>query len=100
MPKQVLKDRYESDIEPDEIEHFDGDENDIYDEDQFYKESEAIPKLQSNFTRVSVVNISSTMEPDTTQNPIVTQPKGISLEGMYIYLSPDKWNQIFWFESA
>ncbi|CAD7093113.1 unnamed protein product [Hermetia illucens] len=90
VPKQVLKDRYESDIEPDEVENFGGDENDIYDEDQFYKESEAIPKLQSNFTRVSVVNISSTMEPDTTQNPIVTQPKGISLEDsqnrLYLYL--------------
>uniref|UniRef100_A0A1I8QC77 SUEL-type lectin domain-containing protein n=1 Tax=Stomoxys calcitrans TaxID=35570 RepID=A0A1I8QC77_STOCA len=50
VPKQVLMDRYETEVEADEPEDFEGDVNDLYDDELFYKESEAIPKLYSNTT--------------------------------------------------
>ncbi|XP_050745306.1 uncharacterized protein LOC108036876 isoform X2 [Drosophila biarmipes] len=50
VPKQVLKESRESEVEPDEAEDLDGDMNDLYDDELIYKESEAIPKLYSNTT--------------------------------------------------
>ena len=97
VPKQVLKDRYESLSEPDEPEDFEGDVNDLYDDDQFYKESEAIPKLQSNVTTgvngsqsntttvssaSAFVNVSGTTEPiTTTGNPVISHTQGMNLNG-------------------
>ncbi|XP_017874613.1 PREDICTED: uncharacterized protein LOC108621674 isoform X1 [Drosophila arizonae] len=51
IPRKVLKDRYETAAEADEPQQtdLDMDQDELYDEDQFYKESEAIPpapKLQ------------------------------------------------------
>ncbi|XP_055375083.1 protein eva-1-like isoform X3 [Condylostylus longicornis] len=51
IPRKVLKDRYDTTPEPDEPQQaeLDLDQDELYDEDQFYKESEAIPpapKLQ------------------------------------------------------
>ncbi|XP_030573934.1 uncharacterized protein LOC115772107 isoform X3 [Drosophila novamexicana] len=51
IPRKVLKDRYETAAESDEPQQtdLDLDQDELYDEDQFYKESEAIPpapKLQ------------------------------------------------------
>ncbi|XP_075147091.1 uncharacterized protein LOC142221302 isoform X2 [Haematobia irritans] len=51
IPRKVLKDRYETAPEPDEPQQseLDLDQDELYDEDQFYKEGEAIPpapKLQ------------------------------------------------------
>lgn len=51
VPRKVLKDRYETAAEADEPQQtdLDLDQDELYDEDQFYKESEAIPpapKLQ------------------------------------------------------
>lgn len=45
VPRKVLKDRFDYSVEPDEPAHVDPDLNqdDLYDEDQFYRESEAIP---------------------------------------------------------
>lgn len=45
VPRKVLKDRFDYSNEPDEPQHVDPDLNqdDLYDEDQFYRESEAIP---------------------------------------------------------
>lgn len=53
VPKRVLKDRFDTPPEPDEpqqndVEHY---HDELYDDDQFYKESEAIPpapKLQGD----------------------------------------------------
>ena len=41
----MLKDRFDYSTEPDEPQHIDLEQNqdDLYDEDQFYRESEAIP---------------------------------------------------------
>uniref|UniRef100_A0A1I8MWL7 SUEL-type lectin domain-containing protein n=1 Tax=Musca domestica TaxID=7370 RepID=A0A1I8MWL7_MUSDO len=60
VPKQVLMDRYETEIEADEPEDFEGDVNDLYDDELFYKESEAIPKLYSNTTVPAARNNAST----------------------------------------
>lgn len=58
IPRKVLKDRYDTSPEPDEPQQseFDIDQDELYDEDQFYKESEAIPpapKLQGGFSNPS-----------------------------------------------
>lgn len=100
MPKQVLKDRYESEVEGDEIEEFNGD-NEVYDDELNYKESEAIPKVYSNSTvsvaRSNGTNVSSTPAssnfnndnisfhleiPDSASiNPVMTHSADLSLEG-------------------
>ncbi|XP_055384434.1 probable serine/threonine-protein kinase pats1 [Condylostylus longicornis] len=95
VPKQVLKERYESVSEIDEPEDFEGDANDLYDDDPYYKESEAIPKLQSNLTRnvnsnnITVglstnstnSNTTSTIEPTlSSSNPIMTHTMGMNFE--------------------
>ncbi|KAH8336515.1 hypothetical protein KR074_005633, partial [Drosophila pseudoananassae] len=50
VPMQVLKEHDASETEADESEDFEGDINDLYDDELNYKESEAIPKLYSNTT--------------------------------------------------
>ncbi|TMW43804.1 hypothetical protein DOY81_011115, partial [Sarcophaga bullata] len=68
-PKQVLMDRYETEAEADEPEDFEGDVNDLYDDELFYKESEAIPKLYSNTTAPAARNnANSTTAVNTTYN--------------------------------
>lgn len=58
MPRKILIDRFESTPEPDEPLPFDDDneleQEEIYDEEQFYKESESpgpAPKLQSDLSK-------------------------------------------------
>ncbi|SPP88343.1 uncharacterized protein LOC117590144 isoform X1 [Drosophila guanche] len=59
IPRKVLKDRYETAPEGDEPQQseLDMDQDELYDEDQFYKESEAIPpapKLQGAIPNVGM----------------------------------------------
>ncbi|XP_023035943.1 uncharacterized protein LOC6650955 isoform X2 [Drosophila willistoni] len=59
IPRKVLKDRYETAPESDEPQQteLDLDQDELYDEDQFYKESEAIPpapKLQGAIPNVGM----------------------------------------------
>lgn len=51
MPKQVLMEHFDSELEIDEPD-LETDNNDLYD-DEFYNELEAIPKLYSNTTASS-----------------------------------------------
>lgn len=100
-------DRYETEVEADEPEDFEGDVNDLYDDELFYKESEAIPKLYSNTTVPAARNnASSTAAVNTTfnaatsanrannnsfgfegdiggVNPVMTHSADMSLEGNY-----------------
>ncbi|XP_063695680.1 protein eva-1-like isoform X2 [Culicoides brevitarsis] len=62
VPRKVLKDRYDSAPEPDEPQQIDleQDQDDLYDDDQFYRENEAIPpapKLsnKNKFSDISTV---------------------------------------------
>ncbi|XP_037954051.1 uncharacterized protein LOC119684154 [Teleopsis dalmanni] len=105
VPKQVLKDRYESEVEVDEAEDFDGNINELYDDDLIYKESQAIPKLYSNATvNVDRINFSTSVTTITLEandstifhrdisdvNPVMTHSGDLTLEDdqerLYIYL--------------
>ncbi|KAL9889926.1 uncharacterized protein ACN427_009060 isoform 3-T17 [Glossina fuscipes fuscipes] len=107
VPKQVLMDRYESGTEADELEDFEGDINELYD-DEYYKESEPIPKLYSNATAAAtrnntMGNITFTtnrispngsliqFESETgSVNPVMTHSADLNLEGdqerLFFYL--------------
>ncbi|KAL7727568.1 hypothetical protein ACLKA6_000123 [Drosophila palustris] len=69
VPKQVLKESNESEVEADETEDFEGDINDLYDDELIYKESEAIPKLYSNTTKTSQANGTNSTRLPTNSNP-------------------------------
>jgi len=87
VPRKVLKDRYESPAELDEPQQteVDPDQDDLYDENQFYRESEAIPpapKLQGGLSGPSD-------SPDTVQSSVVppTRSKSDSnLEGIFYWV--------------
>ncbi|XP_017054453.1 LOW QUALITY PROTEIN: uncharacterized protein LOC108096980 [Drosophila ficusphila] len=68
VPKQVLKESKESNVEPDETDDFESDLNDLYDDELIYKESEAIPKLQSNTTTSGRRNSTSGLSSKTSVN--------------------------------
>ncbi|XP_036346541.1 uncharacterized protein LOC118755840 [Rhagoletis pomonella] len=108
VPKQVLKDRYESEVEGDETEELEGG-NELYDDEINYKESEAIPKVYSNNTVISARTNSTTIStsaslnhnstnitfhhevPDFASiNPVMTHNTDLSLEDnqerLYLYL--------------
>uniref|UniRef100_A0A1B0FJB7 SUEL-type lectin domain-containing protein n=1 Tax=Glossina morsitans morsitans TaxID=37546 RepID=A0A1B0FJB7_GLOMM len=107
VPKQVLMDRYESGTEADELEDFEGDINELYD-DEYYKESEPIPKLYSNATaaatrnntignmtfntnRISPNGSLIQFESETgSVNPVMTHSADLNLEGdqerLFFYL--------------
>ncbi|XP_030573908.1 uncharacterized protein LOC115772088 isoform X2 [Drosophila novamexicana] len=112
VPKQVLKESNESEVEADEMEDFEGDINDLYDDELIYKESEAIPKLYSNTTKTvagngtsggglaansnpegihTVTNGSLDSDVDGSGvNPVMTHSADLSLEDdqqrLYLYL--------------
>ncbi|KAH8294908.1 hypothetical protein KR018_004272, partial [Drosophila ironensis] len=109
VPMQVLKEHDSSETEADELEDFEGDINDLYDDELNYKESEAIPKLYSNTTgpirrNVTIGNIGSFKLGNQTMmnsslvadingsggNPVMTHSADFSLEDdqeqFYIYL--------------
>ncbi|KAH8255015.1 hypothetical protein KR032_002674, partial [Drosophila birchii] len=107
VPKQVLKESNESEVEADESEDFEGDMNDLYDDELIYKESEAIPKLYSNATtpgrrnstngfgqgtgNQTMTNSSLVADLDSSDvNPVMTHSADFSLEDdqerLYLYL--------------
>ncbi|XP_061398515.1 uncharacterized protein LOC133334243, partial [Musca vetustissima] len=91
IPRKVLKDRYETAPEPDEPQQseLDMDQDELYDEDQFYKEGEAIPpapKLQGAIPNAAYpfdFNMRSS-EPTTTLMPSILSHNDNTLEGMLI----------------
>ncbi|XP_073848291.1 uncharacterized protein isoform X1 [Musca autumnalis] len=87
IPRKVLKDRYETAPEPDEPQQseLDLDQDELYDEDQFYKEGEAIPpapKLQGAIPNAAYpfdFNMRSN-EPTTTLMPSILSHNDNTLE--------------------
>uniref|UniRef100_A0A1I8MYE9 SUEL-type lectin domain-containing protein n=1 Tax=Musca domestica TaxID=7370 RepID=A0A1I8MYE9_MUSDO len=92
IPRKVLKDRYETAPEPDEPQQseLDLDQDELYDEDQFYKEGEAIPpapKLQGAIPNAAYpfdFNMRSS-EPTTTLMPSILSHNDNTLEGIITY---------------
>ncbi|KAL9892295.1 uncharacterized protein ACN427_007569 isoform 6-T7 [Glossina fuscipes fuscipes] len=90
LPRKVLKDRYETAPEMDEPQQseLDLDQDELYDEDQFYKEDEAIPpapKLQGAIPN-AVYPFDSKMrfrETTTTLLPSILSRNESSLEDVY-----------------
>lgn len=90
VPRKVLKDRFDYSNEPDEPQQVDMDQNqdELYDEDQFYRESEAIPpapKLHRELSNPSSgSNLSETptlAEPSSSANPPLRSRDSNLLEG-------------------
>ncbi|XP_055852523.1 protein eva-1-like [Episyrphus balteatus] len=96
IPRKVLKDRYETEPESDEPQQteLDLDQDELYDEDQFYKESEAIPpapKLQGAIPNPAFpFDFSGDMIPTSTLMPPLLSRNDNSLEEnqeqFYLYL--------------
>lgn len=90
VPRKVLKERFDYSNEPDEPHQVDMDQNqdELYDEDQFYRESEAIPpapKLHRELSNPSSgSNLSETptlVEPSSSANPPLRSRDSNLLEG-------------------
>ncbi|XP_055911842.1 uncharacterized protein LOC129945903 [Eupeodes corollae] len=86
IPRKVLKDRYETAPESDEPQQteLDLDQDELYDEDQFYKESEAIPpapKLQGAIPNPAFpFDFTGDMMPTSTLMPPLLSRNDNSLE--------------------
>ena len=86
VPRKVLRDKYDYSSEPDEPQSVDLDQNqdDLYDEDQFYRESEAIPpapKLHRELSKSSVMWDVPSLEPSSSPNPPNMRSGSNELEG-------------------
>ncbi|XP_032596045.1 uncharacterized protein LOC6567209 isoform X2 [Drosophila grimshawi] len=97
IPRKVLKDRYETAAESDEPQQtdLDLDQDELYDEDQFYKESEAIPpapKLQGANVGRSFdfdANVAGEEATSTLLPPLLSRNDGTleeHQEQFYLYL--------------
>ncbi|XP_030369715.1 uncharacterized protein LOC115620566 [Scaptodrosophila lebanonensis] len=89
IPRKVLKDRYETAPESDELQQgeleFDHDE--LYDEDQFYKESEAVPPAPKLQGAIPNAGLPYELEPiaigegqTSTNFPPLLSPNDVTLE--------------------
>lgn len=90
VPRKVLKDRFDYSTEPDEPIDPDLNKDDLYDEDQFYRESEAVPpapKLQRELANPPTPADSfATLEPSSSANPPMRSHEGNHLEGKLMLL--------------
>lgn len=87
VPRKVLKDRFDYSTEPDEPVDPDGlNKDDLYDEDQFYRESEAVPPAPKLHRELSnppaLADPYATAEPSSSANPPMRSREGNHLEGM------------------
>jgi hypothetical protein len=89
VPKKVLKDRFDTPPEADEPQQndIDHDHDELYDDDQFYKEPEAVPpepKLQGDLAKDrapdTIPSIISMQQPSSVRPPMRNRDDS-SLEG-------------------
>lgn len=84
VPRKVLKDQFDASVEPDEPQQIDMDQNqdELYDEDQFYRESEAIPPAPKLHRELATSDTSTIIdEPSTSANPPMRSRDSSQLEG-------------------
>lgn len=87
VPRKVLKDQFDASIEPDEPQQIDMDQNqdDLYDEDQFYRESEAIPPAPKLHRELATSDMPTSLsEPSSSVNPPLRSRDSNQLEGMLL----------------
>lgn len=87
VPRKVLKDQFDASIEPDEPHQIDMDQNqdDLYDEDQFYRESEAIPPAPKLHRELATSDMPTSLsEPSSSVNPPLRSRDSNQLEGMFL----------------
>lgn len=80
----MLKDQFDASVEPDEPQQIDMDQNqdELYDEDQFYRESEAIPPAPKLHRELATADTSTIIdEPSTSANPPQRSRDSSQLEG-------------------
>lgn len=78
-----MKDQYDYSTEPDETHQIDLEHNDdLYDEDQFYRESEANPPAPKLQRELATSEVPSSIESPTSDSPPVKARDGDQLEGM------------------
>lgn len=92
VPRKVLIDRFESTPEPDEplqIDDLEPEQDELYDEDQFYKESDIspgpAPKLQGDPVKKSQTFDGPTYTVTSSIGPPQRTREGSSLEGRFLY---------------
>lgn len=88
VPRKVLKDQFDASVEPDEPQQIDMDPNqdDLYDEDQFYRESEAIPPAPKLHRELATSDMpTSISEPSSSVNPPLRSRDSNQLEGEFVY---------------
>lgn len=86
VPRKVLKDQFDASIEPDEPQQIDMEQNqdDLYDEDQFYRESEAIPPAPKLHRELATSDMPTSLsEPSSSVNPPLRSRDSNQLEGNY-----------------
>lgn len=80
----MLKDQFDASVEPDEPQQIDMDPNqdDLYDEDQFYRESEAIPPAPKLHRELATSDMPTSLgEPSSSVNPPLRSRDSNQLEG-------------------
>lgn len=84
VPRKVLKEQFDERVEPDEPQQIDMDQNqdDLYDEDQFYRESEAIPPAPKLHRELATSDMPTSLgEPSSSVNPPLRSRDSNQLEG-------------------
>lgn len=90
VPRKVLKDQFDASVEPDEPQQIDMDQNqdELYDEDQFYRESEAIPPAPKLHRELATSDTSTIIdEPSTSANPPMRSRDSSQLEGNFVRMT-------------
>lgn len=94
VPRKVLKDQFDASVEPDEPQQIDMDQNqdELYDEDQFYRESEAIPPAPKLHRELATSDTSTIIdEPSTSANPPMRSRDSSQLEGNLVVKLDSVW---------
>lgn len=80
----MLKDQFDASVEQDEPQQIDMEQNqdELYDEDQFYRESEAIPPAPKLHRELATSDLPTSIgEPSTSANPPLRSRDSSQLEG-------------------
>lgn len=91
VPRKVLKDQFDASVEPDEPQQIDMEQNqdELYDEDQFYRESEAIPPAPKLHRELATSDSTTALEePSTSANPPLRSRDSSQLEGKRMHRHP------------